>query len=200
MRYRSTGLVLLISLAAGRILSAQTAPDPRAVQPERPTVATHAGTVAPGWVELETGVEFDHDGRVLSLEEKPAEPKSDYAIPGLYFYDGDVVETARGLKPSPRGELEITDLNREYLKRGSLMVERLGRGTAWLDTGTHDSLLEAANFVQAIQHRQGLKIACIEEIAYEQGWIDAGGLTELIKNLGKTSYADYLRRLGDGKL
>lgn len=145
-------------------------------------------------------VEFAPDGHVLSLEEKPAAPKSDYAIPGLYFYDGDVVETARTLRPSARGELEITDLNRKYLERGTLMVERLGRGTAWLDTGTHDSLLEAANFVQAIQHRQGLKIACIEEIAYEQGWIDAAGLADLIKNLGKTSYADYLRRLGDGKL
>lgn len=145
-------------------------------------------------------VEFDGDGRVLSLEEKPDDPRSDYAIPGLYFYDRDVVEVARSLQPSARGELEITDLNRKYLERGSLMVERLGRGTAWLDTGTHDSLLEAANFVQAIQHRQGLKIACIEEIAYEQGWIDAAGLAGLIKGLGKTSYADYLRRLGDGKL
>ncbi len=145
-------------------------------------------------------VEFDAGGRVLSLEEKPEEPKSDYAIPGLYFYDSEVVEIAKSLKPSARGELEITDLNRKYLERGALMVERLGRGTAWLDTGTHDSLLEAANFVQAIQHRQGLKIACIEEIAYEQGWIDAAGLAGLIKGLGKTSYADYLRRLSDGKL
>lgn len=145
-------------------------------------------------------VEFDGAGRVLSLEEKPAAPKSDYAIPGLYFYDRDVVEIARGLRPSARGELEITDLNRKYLERGSLMVERLGRGTAWLDTGTPDSLLEAANFVLAIQHRQGLKIACIEEIAYERGWIDDAGLAGLIEGLGKTSYADYLRRLGDGKL
>jgi glucose-1-phosphate thymidylyltransferase len=145
-------------------------------------------------------VEFDAQGRVLSLEEKPAAPRSDYAVPGLYFYDGQVVEMAGTLRPSPRGELEITDLNRLYLEQGRLHVERLGRGTAWLDTGTHDSLLEAANFVQAIQHRQGLLIACIEEIAYEQGWIDAGGLASLVQGLGKTTYAAYLRRLMDGKL
>ena len=140
-------------------------------------------------------VEFAPDGRVLSLEEKPAAPRSDYAVPGLYFYDGRVVEQAQRLRPSTRGELEITDLNRLYLEEGTLLVERLGRGTAWLDTGTHDSLLEAANFVQAIQHRQGLKIACIEEIAYEQGWIDHAGLADLIKHLGKTEYANYLRHL-----
>ena len=140
-------------------------------------------------------VEFAPDGRVLSLEEKPAAPKSDYAVPGLYFYDDRVVEQARRLRPSARGELEITDLNRLYLEEGTLLVERLGRGTAWLDTGTHDSLLEAANFVQAIQHRQGLKIACIEEIAYEQGWIDHAALSDLIKQLGKTEYANYLRHL-----
>ena len=145
-------------------------------------------------------VEFDGGGRVLSLEEKPAAPRSDYAVPGLYFYDGRVTEFARRLRPSARGELEITDLNRLYLEDHSLHVERLGRGTAWMDTGTHDSLLQAANFVQAIQARQGLKIACIEEIAYEHGWIDAAGLAGLIQRLGKTSYADYLRRLGDGRL
>ena len=145
-------------------------------------------------------VEFSSDGTVLSLEEKPSAPRSDYVVPGIYFYDGQVVEMARRLQPSARGELEITDLNRLYLEAGQLHVERLGRGTAWLDTGTHDSLLEAANFVQAIQHRQGLKIACIEEIAYEQGWIDAAGLAQLIERLGKTEYARYLRRLGDGKL
>jgi glucose-1-phosphate thymidylyltransferase len=145
-------------------------------------------------------VEFDPSGRVLSLEEKPAEPRSDYAVPGLYFYDATVADLARSLKPSARGELEITDLNRLYLERGSLLVERLGRGTAWLDTGTHDSLLEAANFVQAIQHRQGLKIACIEEIAFENGWIDEAGLAKLAKGLGKSSYADYLRRLADGRI
>ena len=141
-------------------------------------------------------VEFESGGtRVLSLEEKPAVPRSDYAIPGLYFYDADVCAHARALQPSARGELEITDLNRRYLDAGLLHVERLGRGTAWLDTGTHDSLLEAANFVQAIQHRQGLKIACVEEIAFEQGWIDCAGLEQLVKDLGKTQYADYLRRL-----
>ena len=145
-------------------------------------------------------VEFDPEGKVLSLEEKPTVPKSDYAVPGLYFYDRDVTTLARSLAPSARGELEITDLNRLYLERGTLHVERLGRGTAWLDTGTHDSLLQAANFVQAIQARQGLKIACIEEIAFEQGWIDAPMLAELIRKLGKTEYAHYLRRLGDGKL
>ncbi|MBE7211427.1 MAG: glucose-1-phosphate thymidylyltransferase RfbA [Gluconacetobacter diazotrophicus] len=145
-------------------------------------------------------VEFDENGRVLSLEEKPTSPRSDYAVPGLYFYDGRVTEFARRLRPSARGELEITDLNRLYLEDNSLHVERLGRGTAWMDTGTHDSLLQAANFVQAIQARQGLKIACIEEIAYEHGWIDAAGLAGLIKRLGKTTYADYLRRLGDGHL
>ena len=140
-------------------------------------------------------VEFAADGKVLSLEEKPALPRSDYAVPGLYFYDRDVSELAAALQPSARGEYEITDLNRVYLERGTLQVERLGRGTAWLDTGTHDSLLQAANFVQAIQARQGLKIACIEEIAYEQGWIDDAGLTGLIAGLGKTEYAHYLRQL-----
>ena len=144
-------------------------------------------------------VEFDAAGRAVSLEEKPAAPRSDYAVPGLYFYDRDVTALARSLRPSPRGELEITDLNRLYLERGDLRVERLGRGTAWLDTGTPDSLLQAANFVQAIQARQGLKIACIEEIAYEQGWIDAPGLADLIRALGQTEYARYLQRLPDGK-
>jgi glucose-1-phosphate thymidylyltransferase len=121
-------------------------------------------------------VEFAADGRVLSLEEKPAQPKSNYAIPGIYFYDADVVKISRTLKPSKRGELEITDLNRLYLDAGTLRVELLGRGTAWLDTGTHDSLLEAAQFVSVIENRQGLKIACLEEIAYRKGWIDRAGL------------------------
>ncbi len=140
-------------------------------------------------------VEFDGGGQGVSLEEKPPCRAATTPCRGCTFYDGQVVDTARGLQPSARGELEITDLNRLYLEAGRLHVERLGRGTAWLDTGTHDSLLEAANFVQAIQHRQGLKIACIEEIAYEQGWIDAEGLAELIRQLGKTDYAHYLRRL-----
>ncbi len=140
-------------------------------------------------------VEFAADGRVLSLEEKPAQPKSNYAIPGIYFYDADVVKISRTLKPSKRGELEITDLNRLYLDAGTLRVELLGRGTAWLDTGTHDSLLEAAQFVSVIENRQGLKIACLEEIAYRKGWIDRAGLNANITRLGKSSYGAYLRRL-----
>jgi glucose-1-phosphate thymidylyltransferase len=140
-------------------------------------------------------VEFNDKGIAVSLEEKPEHPKSNYAVPGLYFYDGQVVERARSLKPSPRGELEITDLNRLYLEAGDLHVETLGRGFAWLDTGTHDSLLEAADFVRAIQHRQGLKIACLEEIALTMGWIDIEQLGKLIVDLGKTAYADYLKQL-----
>ena len=140
-------------------------------------------------------VEFSADGRVLSLEEKPARAKSNYAIPGLYFYDKEVVGLARSLKPSPRGELEITDLNRRYLEKGSLCVELLGRGTAWLDTGTHDSLLDAAQFVQVIERRQGLKIACLEEIAWRQGWIDRAGLEAAVARLGKSAYGSYLRGL-----
>jgi glucose-1-phosphate thymidylyltransferase len=144
-------------------------------------------------------VEFAADGRVLSLEEKPAQPKSNYAIPGLYFYDADVVRLSRTLKPSKRGELEITDLNRLYLDAQKLHVELLGRGTAWLDTGTHDSLLEAAQFVHVIENRQGLKIACIEEIAWRKGWIDRAGLDANIARLGKSSYGAYLRRIADEK-
>ena len=144
-------------------------------------------------------VEFAADGRVVSLEEKPAQPKSNYAIPGIYFYDGDAVPLARSLKPSKRGELEITDLNRLYLEAGKLHVEVLGRGTAWLDTGTHDSLLEAAQFVHVIENRQGLKIACVEEIAWRNRWIDRAGLDANIARLGKSSYAAYLRRIADEK-
>ena len=140
-------------------------------------------------------VEFAPDGRVLSLEEKPAMPKSNYAIPGIYFYDRDVVRLARQLAPSQRGELEITDLNRLYLKADRLHVEVLGRGTAWLDTGTHDSLLEAAQFVHVIEHRQGLKIACPEEIAWAKGWIDGPRLEASIARLGKSAYGRYLQRL-----
>jgi glucose-1-phosphate thymidylyltransferase len=140
-------------------------------------------------------VEFAPDGRVLSLEEKPAAPKSNYAVPGLYFYDAEVVPLAKSLKPSKRGELEITDLNRLYLERGQLHVELFGRGTAWLDTGTHDSLIEAAQFVHVLENRTGLKIACLEEIAYKQGWIDRAVMEANIKKLGKSSYGEYLRRL-----
>ena len=140
-------------------------------------------------------VEFAPDGRVLSLEEKPANPKSNYAIPGIYFYDADVVRRSRTLKPSKRGELEITDLNRLYLETGKLRVELLGRGTAWLDTGTHDSLLEAAQFVSVIENRQGLKIACLEEIAFRKGWIDRAVLEANVAKLGKSSYGAYLRQI-----
>ena len=140
-------------------------------------------------------VEFAPDGRVVSLEEKPAQPKSNYAIPGIYFYDADVVARARSLRPSARGELEITDLNRVYLEAVRLHVELLGRGTAWLDTGTHDSLLEAGQFVSVIENRQGLKIACLEEIAWRQGWIDRATLEANVTRLGKSSYGAYLRRV-----
>ena len=140
-------------------------------------------------------VEFAPDGRVLSLEEKPARPRSSHAVPGLYFYDRDVVALARSLRPSARGELEITDLNRLYLERGGLHVELLGRGTAWLDTGTHNSLLEAAQFVHVIENRQGLKIACLEEIAWNKGWIDRAQMEANIRQLGKSSYGQYLSRL-----
>jgi glucose-1-phosphate thymidylyltransferase len=144
-------------------------------------------------------VGFDASGKAVSIEEKPAHPKSNYAIPGLYFYDGQVAGHVRALTPSPRGELEITDLNRLYLQTGQLQVVKLGRGTAWLDTGTHDSLLEAADFVQAIQKRQGLKIACPEEIAFDQGWITSAQVQLLADAHGKSSYGDYLRHLLDSR-
>jgi glucose-1-phosphate thymidylyltransferase len=138
-------------------------------------------------------VEFDSNGKAISLEEKPANPKSHFAVPGLYFYSSDVVEHARALKPSARGELEITCLNRSYLEAGRLNVQKLGRGTAWLDTGTHDSLLQAAEFVRVIQHRQGLRIACLEEIGLEMGFLDETSFEQSIQRLGKSSYGDYLR-------
>jgi glucose-1-phosphate thymidylyltransferase len=140
-------------------------------------------------------VEFAPDGKVLSIEEKPAKPKSRYAVPGLYFYDNDVVEIAENIKPSPRGELEITDLNLEYLRRGKLQVKLLGRGIAWLDTGTHEALLQASNYVQTIQERQGLRISCIEEIAYRKGFIDASQLRVLAQDLAKNDYGQYLLSL-----
>jgi glucose-1-phosphate thymidylyltransferase len=140
-------------------------------------------------------VEFNGDGKVLSLEEKPAQPKSNYAIPGIYFYDSQAVERVAGLQPSARNELEITDLNRAYLDRGELTVQKLGRGIAWLDAGTHESLLQSAGFVQAVQDRQGLMISCPEEIAYHMGFIEAAQLRKLADLMGDNSYRDYLIRL-----
>jgi len=145
-------------------------------------------------------VEFDEEGNVLSLEEKPEQPKSNYAIPGLYFYDNSVVEIAKGVEPSDRGELEITSVNEEYLKRKQLKVELLGRGMAWLDTGTHNGLLEASNYIEAIQKRQGFFVACLEEIAYNNGWIDAATVLELAETLKKTDYGKYLVELITGEL
>jgi glucose-1-phosphate thymidylyltransferase len=140
-------------------------------------------------------VEFDANRKAVSLEEKPQKPRSRYAVTGIYFYDSKVVSVAESIKPSPRGELEITDVNRWYLERDELQVEILGRGMAWLDTGTHDSLLEASLFIQTIEKRQGLKVACPEEIAYRLGYIDAAQLQELASRLGKSTYGDYLRQL-----
>ncbi len=139
--------------------------------------------------------EFDRAGKVLSLEEKPANPRSSYAVTGLYFYDEHVVEHARSLRPSPRGELEITDLNRRYLEHNALHVEIMGRGYAWLDTGTHESLLDASQFIATLERRQGLKVACPEEIAWRQGWIDAAALEALAAPLAKNGYGQYLQRL-----
>ncbi|MBM6445572.1 glucose-1-phosphate thymidylyltransferase RfbA [Pseudomonas mohnii] len=142
-------------------------------------------------------VEFDAAGRALSIEEKPQKPKSNYVVTGLYFYDNQVVEIAKSIKPSERGELEITDVNRVYLEQNALNVEILGRGFAWLDTGTHDSLLEASHFVHTIEKRQGLKVACLEEIAYNSGWISATELSAQAARLGKTGYGQYLKKLLD---
>ncbi|UII71842.1 glucose-1-phosphate thymidylyltransferase RfbA [Pseudomonas sp. HN11] len=145
-------------------------------------------------------IDFDSEGRALSIEEKPAVPKSSYAVTGLYFYDNDVISIAKAVKPSARGELEITDVNNAYLHRGDLQVERFGRGFAWLDTGTHDSLLDASQYVQTIERRQGLKVACLEEIAYGNGWIDRDHLLERARYFGKTGYGQYLYSLaGDNQ-
>lgn len=140
-------------------------------------------------------VEFDGEGRAIGIEEKPAMPKSNYAVPGLYLYDNQVVDIAKNCAPSPRGELEITDINKEYLRRGQLMVEKLGRGIAWLDTGTHQSLLEASHFIGTLEARQGLKIACLEEVALRMGYIDCAGMAKVIADTPKSSYREYLVRV-----
>lgn len=140
-------------------------------------------------------IDFDAEGRAMSIEEKPTAPKSSYAVTGLYFYDNDVIKIAKAIKPSKRGELEITDVNNTYLQRGDLHVERFGRGFAWLDTGTHDSLLEASQYVQTIEHRQGLKVACLEEIAYQQGWVCREHVLERAQYFGKTGYGQYLFKI-----
>ena len=142
-------------------------------------------------------IEFDTEGKAIAIEEKPTVPKSSYAVTGLYFYDNDVIEIAKAVNPSARGELEITDVNNAYLLRGDLRVERFGRGFAWLDTGTHDSLLDASQYVQTIEQRQGLKVACLEEIAYQQGWIDRQQLLVQAKAFGKTGYGQYLFKLAE---
>jgi len=165
---------------------------------ERATHRKRGATVFGYWVhdpQRYGVVQFAKDGTVLGIEEKPAVPRSNWAVTGIYFYDNRVLEIAAGLKPSPRGELEITDVNLAYLERGELHVELLGRGTAWLDTGTHASLLQASNFVETIQERQGLKIACLEEIAYQKGFLSREQLVALGKAMGKSSYGEYLLRI-----
>lgn len=165
-------------------------------------VARHEGATVFGYHVMDPErfgvVEFDDGGKAVSIEEKPEVPKSNYAVTGLYFYDNDVVDIAKNIKPSPRGELEITDVNRAYLERGDLNVSLLGRGFAWLDTGTHDSLMEAGHFVQTIEKRQGLKVACLEEIAYQKGWLTKDELISCAQALGKTGYGQYLMRVAEG--
>ena len=167
---------------------------------QRAVVAEPGATVFGYWVndpERFGVIEFDQQGTAISIEEKPTQPKSNYAVTGLYFYDNDVIEIAKNIKPSARGELEITAVNNAYLERGDLRVEKLGRGFAWLDTGTHDSLLEASQFVQTIEKRQGLKVACLEEIAFHNGWIDRDTLLSQARWLGKTQYGEYLFKIAN---
>ena len=165
---------------------------------QRASLRERGATVFGYWVrdpERYGVAEFDGNHRVIGLEEKPAKPKSNYAVTGLYFYDERVCDFAASLKPSPRGELEITDLNRCYLEDGSLMLEQLGRGYAWLDTGTHESMMDAGNYIATVENRQGLKVCCPEEIAFQSGWIDAGQVRELAKPLAKTGYGQYLLQM-----
>lgn len=167
-------------------------------QLQRAVAQTSGATVFGYWVndpERFGVVEFDEHGKAISIEEKPLQPKSSYAVTGLYFYDNDVIEIAKAVKPSHRGELEITAVNNAYLERGDLRVERLGRGFAWLDTGTHDSLIEAGMYVQTIEHRQGLKVACLEEIGYANGWLSKAQVLAQANALGKTAYGQYLKKL-----
>jgi glucose-1-phosphate thymidylyltransferase len=168
---------------------------------QRAATQAKGATVFGYWVkdpERYGVVELAADGRALSIEEKPKKPKSHYAVTGLYFYDNQVLDIAAGLKPSPRGELEITDLNAEYLRREQLRVEVMGRGYAWLDTGTHESLMQAASFIQIIEQRQGLKVACLEEIAYRMGYIDVGQLRRLSEPMKNNDYGKYLLQVADG--
>jgi glucose-1-phosphate thymidylyltransferase len=168
---------------------------------QRAVAHTAGATVFGYWVkdpERYGVVEFDGEGRAVSLEEKPKQPKSSYAVVGLYFYDKQITEIAAQVKPSWRGELEITDVNNAYLRQGLLRVERMGRGMAWLDTGTHESLLQASNFIETIENRQGLKVACLEEIAYQKGFITADRVLEQAKSYGQTEYGQYLVRLIKG--
>ncbi len=170
---------------------------------ERAAARESGATVFGYWVhdpERYGVVDFDAEGSAVGIEEKPAKPRSNYAVTGLYFYDNRVLEIAAGLSPSPRGELEITDVNRAYLEAGTLQVELLGRGVAWLDTGTYESLLQDCNFVETVQERQGLRIACLEEIAFRKGWIDRDLLLELGREMKNSAYGAYLRDLAEGNL
>lgn len=168
---------------------------------ERAVAQDTGATIFGYWVKDPSAygvVEFDAEGKAISIEEKPAKPKSNYAVPGLYFYDNEVVGIATNVKPSARGEIEITSVNNEYLARGALRVEKFGRGFAWLDTGTPDGLLEASNFIETIQKRQGLYVACLEEIAFRRSWIDRKKLLDSANSMAKTEYGQYLRAIADG--